>query len=302
MSPDVKSRARILLVENDPWDAGLVQEALDELEERPHLNLLGRSVELFHAETLNEAVLSASAEPYDLILLDLAAGGSSALHPYLRLRDLAPSTPFVILTVREDEPLALTAMREGAAGYMLKEDLDCLPLARTLRAALERHQALLARQEMPGVDELTGLTSRAGFLYLGETVRRLASRWHKHARLSVINLTGFSRMEDVFGTQARDMALIESSEMLRDLFPDADLLARTGPEQFAALALGDPASPDPLPLRAAAWVQRRTGRQSANPPLVYDTAEFLLDGRDDSLADLLRAAVPAPHLCAAMQK
>ena len=289
MSAGEKTRARLLLVEDDPWDAGLVQEALDELEERPHENLLGRPVELFHAETSGEAAETLAAESYDLILLDLGADG---LQPYLRLRDLAPQTPFVILTVREDESLALTAMREGAAGYLLKEDLDCLPLARTLRAALERQQALLAREQMPGVDDLTGLTSRAGFLYLGETVRRLASRWHKHARLSVITLTGYGRMQDVFGAQARDMALIETSEMVRELFPDADLLARTGPEQFAVLALGPPAAPEPLPVRTIRWVENRTGRRSATPPLVYDAHEIVLDGSEDPLADLLRANAP----------
>jgi PleD family two-component response regulator len=299
MSTGEKTRARLLLVENDPWDAGLIQEALDELEERPHENLLGRSVELFHAETLEEAVVSASAETYDLILLDLAEGGSSGLHPYLRLRDLAPATPFVILTVREEEPLALTAMREGAAGYLLKEDLDCLPLARTLRAALERQQALLAREEMPGVDDLTGLTSRAGFLYLGEMVRRLANRWCKSARLSIVTLTGYGRMEDVFGAQARDMALIETGEMIRELFPDADLLARTGSEQFAVLSLGPAPSPEPLQVRTVRWVENRTGRQSATPPLEYEAEELVLDGGDDSLADLLR--VPLRH-AVAMQK
>lgn len=294
-----KSRARLLLVENDSWDAGLIHEALDELEERPHENLLGRSVELFHAETLEEAVVSTSKHSYDLILLDLATGGSTGLHPFLRLRDLAPSTPFVILTVREEEALALTAMREGAAGYLLKEDLDCLPLARTLRAALERQQALLAREEMPGVDDLTGLTSRAGFLYLGETVRRLASRWSKSARLSIVTLTGYGRMEDVFGAQARDMALIETGEMIRELFPDADLLARTGSEQFAVLSLGPPPSPEPLQARTVRWVENRIGRQSATPPLEYEAEELLLDGGDDSLADLLR--VPPRHAFA-MQK
>lgn len=284
-----KTRARLLLVEDDPWDAGLVQEALDELEERPHENLLGRSVELFHAETAREAADALAEESYDLILLDLGAAG---LQPYLHMRDLAPQTPFVILTVREDESLALTAMREGAAGYLLKEDLDCLPLARTLRAALERQQSLLAREQMPGVDDLTGLTTRAGFLYLGETVRRLAARWQKHARLSVITLTGYGRMQDVFGAQARDMALIETSEMVRELFPDADLLARTGPEQFAVLALGPPAAPEPLPVRAIRWVENRTGRRSTTPPLVYDAHEIVLDGSDDPLADLLRANSP----------
>ena len=284
-----KTKARLLLVESDAWDAGLVQEALDELEERPHENLLGRAVELFHAETLEEALASASAETYDLILLDLATGGASGLHAYLRLRDLAPSTPFVILTIREEESLALTAMREGAAGYLLKEDLDCLPLARTLRAAFERHHALLAREEMPGTDDLTGLTSRPGFLYLGEMLRRLASRWRKSSSLSVINLTGYGRMKDVFGAQARDLALIETAEMVRDLFPDADLLARTGAEQFAILSLDPAFSSESLQTRSRHWVEKRIGRQSATPPLEYDAREIPLADSGDSLADLLRA-------------
>ncbi|MBI2685074.1 MAG: response regulator [Acidobacteria bacterium] len=291
-------RTRLLLVESDAWDAGLIQEALDELEERPHENRLGRSVELFHAETLDEAIASVASENYDLILLDLSAGGTAALHPFLRLRDIAPAVPFVILTSREEEPLALTAMREGAAGYLLKEDIDCLPLARTLRAAFEHHQALLAREEMPGTDDLTGLTSRAGFLYLGETVRRLAARWGKPARLSVITLTGYGRMEDIFGAQARDMALIETGEMLRDLFPDADLLARTGAKQFAALSLSPASSQDPLQGRTVRWVEQRIGRQSDTPPLEYEACEWSLSDAADSLADLLCV----PSRLAAMQE
>lgn len=299
MSTGEKTRARILLVESDPWDAGLIQEALDELEERPHENLLGRAVELFHAETIEEAVVSASKETYDLILLDLASGGESGLHPYLRLRDLAPTAPFVILTDRGDESLALTAMREGAAGYLLKEDLDCLPLARTLRAAFEHQQALLAREEMPGIDELTGLTSRAGFLYLGEMVRRLSNRWGKSATLSLITLTGYGRMTDVFGAQARDMALIESGEMLRELFPDADLLARVGSEQFAALSLGHSCSPEPVQARTVRWVEQRVGRQTATPPLEYMATEILLQESDEPLSEILRAPI---RQLAAMQK
>jgi len=287
MATGEKTRARLLLVESDAWDAGLIQEALDELEERPQDNLLGRAVELFHAETLDEAVASVTAETYDLILLDLANGGG--LHPYLQLRDLAPSTPIVILTVHEDETLALTAVREGASGYLLKEDLDCLPLARTLRAAFERHHALLAREEMPGTDDLTGLTSRAGFFYLGGMLRRLATRWSKSPSLSVVTLTGYGRMKDVFGAQARDMALIETAEMVRDLFPDADLLARTGAEQFAVISISPHAGADTLQARTRRWVEKRIGPLSTTPPLEYEAFEVDLADSDDSLPDLLRA-------------
>jgi PleD family two-component response regulator len=299
MPPAEKTRARLLLVESDAWDAGLVQEALDELEERPHENLLARPVELFHAESLDEAILSAAAESYELILLDLSTGASPGLHPYLRLRELAPSTPFVILIDRADESLALTAVREGAAGYLLKEDLDCLPLARTLRAAFERQQALQTREQFPGTDDLTGLTSRAGFLFLGEMIRRLALRWRKPATLSLITLSSYGRMQDAFGTQARDMALLETTEMIRDLFPEADLLARTGPEQFAVLSLTSAPPAEPIQLRTRRWLDRRLGAQSPNPPLCHESTEFVLDDLDEPLAELLRSPL---RQAAAMQK
>ena len=294
-----KLRARLLLVESDAWDAGLIQEALDELEERPHQNLLGRAVELFHAETLDEAILSAATESYDLILLDLSTGGASGLHPFLRLRELAPATPFVILIDQHDESLALTAVREGAAGYLLKEDLDCLPLARALRAAFERQQALQARDEFPGTDDLTGLASRAGFLFLGEMIRRLALRWRKPATLSIITLTSYGRMQDAFGAQARDMALLETSEMIRDLFPDADLLARTGPEQFAVLSLTSAPPREPIQLRTRRWIDKRIGAQSPTPPLSHESTEFVLDCVEEPLAELLRSPL---RQAAAMQK
>lgn len=284
-----KTRARLLLVENDCWDAGLIQEALDELEERPHENLLGRPVDLFHAETVEEASLSVSTESYDLILLDLAAGGRTGLHPYLRLRDLAPATPFVILTGRAEESLAMTALREGAAGYLLKEDIDCLPLARVLRAAFERQHALRAREEMPGTDELTGLASRAGFLYLGDAVRLLAARWLKVARLSRITLNGYGRMDDLSLVQARDMALLETAEMVRDLFPDADLLARVGAQQFAALSVSPSVAPAPLDERIGRWVENRRMHQAAAPPLAFEASEITLDGGCGSLAEMLAA-------------
>lgn len=299
LSSGGKARARLLLVENDPWDAGLVQEALDELEERPQDNLLGRAVDLFHAETLEEAALSFATEVYDLIVLDLAVSGAPALHPFLRLRDLAPDTPFVILTTHDDEPLALTALREGAAGYLLKEDLDCLPLARALRSAFERQQAFLVRQALPGVDELTGLRSRTGFLHLGEMARRLARRWGHSARLSLVTLATQESADDVAGRQARDLAIIEAADMMRDLFGDADLLGRTGSLQFAALVLGYSPEGSPAQIRTDQWLAKRLAHRPGATLLAFETADISVQQHDAPLEDLLRIPL---HRVATVQK
>ncbi len=280
---------RLLLVERDAWDAGLIQEAIDELEEHPQEKILPRPIDLFHAENLTEATASVEHEQYDLILLDPTDSG---LQSFLHLREAAPRTPILMLVPRAEETLALSAVREGAAGYLLKEDVDCLPLARGIRAALERHQALTAREEQPNADELTGLTSKQGFLYLGDMALRLATRWNKPARLSVVNLTGYRILQDVYGSQARDLALIETADMLRDLFPDSDLLARTGPTQFSALSIGPTESLRPLPIRINTWLDKRAGRPGHPAPLEFDAFEEVFCAGDHSLNELLDGALP----------
>lgn len=280
---------RLLLVERDAWDAGLIQEAIDELEEHPQEKILPRPIDLFHAENLTEATASVEHEQYDLILLDPTDSG---LQSFLQLRDAAPRTPILMLVPRAEETLALSAVREGASGYLLKEDVDCLPLARGIRAALERHQALIAREEQPNADELTGLTSKNGFLYLGDMALRLATRWNKPARLSVVNLTGYRILQDVYGSQARDLALIETADMLRDLFPDSDLLARTGPTQFSALSIGPTESLRPLPIRINAWLDKRAGRPGHPAPLEFDAFEEVFCAGDHSLNELLDGSLP----------
>ncbi|OYW08123.1 MAG: hypothetical protein B7X34_09365, partial [Acidobacteriia bacterium 12-62-4] len=72
-------RSRVLLVESDPWDAGLVQEALDELEEQQYRKLLPWQMELYHAETLAEALAALEQEAFDIILLNLDLTDSQAL-------------------------------------------------------------------------------------------------------------------------------------------------------------------------------------------------------------------------------
>ena len=283
---------RLLLVERDAWDAGLIQEAIDELEEHPQEKILPRPIDLFHAENLSEATASVEHEQYDLILLDPTGSNDAGLQPFLQLREAAPRTPILMLVPRAEEPLALAAVREGAAGYLLKEDVDCLPLARGIRAALERHQALTAREEQPNADELTGLTSKNGFLYLGDMALRLATRWNKPARLSIVNLTGYRVLQDVYGAQARDLALIETADMLRDLFPDSDLLARTGPTQFSALSIDPTESLRPLPIRINAWLDRRAGRPGHPAPLEFDAFEEVFCAGDHTLTELLDGALP----------
>lgn len=280
-------RSRILLVESDAWDAGLVQEAIDELEEQRYRTILPWQMDLYHAESLAEALTALDQNTFEVILLTLDLSDSKALHTFLRVRQKASACAIVVLSYLADEHTALAAVREGAFAYLLKEELDCFPLARTLRSALERQQAIVARAELPLLDELTSLISRDGFVLLGEQSLQLAARWERPATLFLIELTAFSLLEDVYGHQAHDLALIETGHLLRNVFAQSDVVARLQGNTFGALCFDSLDQIEPVEQR----IERHFAGTAAGPapraPLSYVTGNSTLHPTASTNLDIL---------------
>ena len=59
-----------------------------------------------------------------VLLLDLNMPGGPALPAIPGLRDAAPDTQIVVLTMQEEPTIARAALRAGALGYVLKEESD----------------------------------------------------------------------------------------------------------------------------------------------------------------------------------
>ena len=121
---------RILLVEDNPGDVTLMQIMLS--EER------GRRFELESVQRLSEAIERLAKEGIDLVLLDLTLPDSGGLDPVIRLHERAPRIPLIVLTGLDDEDLALKAMQHGAQDYLVKGNVDCRLLVRSIRYSLER--------------------------------------------------------------------------------------------------------------------------------------------------------------------
>jgi two-component system response regulator NreC len=67
-----------------------------------------------------DAIVQAHTLQPDLVLLDLAMPGLGGLEAIPRVREVAPQTRVVVLTMHEDEAYFFRALRVGAAGYVLK--------------------------------------------------------------------------------------------------------------------------------------------------------------------------------------
>jgi len=137
-----KSIKILLLVEDNPGDARLLREMLNEQG--------SQHTELTHVEYMREAEKHLAEHIVDLILLDLGLPDAHGLTAVRRAHTVAPRVPLVVLTGMDDEALASQALQEGAQDYLIKGQIDARGLLRSLRYAVERkamEEALFVEKE-----------------------------------------------------------------------------------------------------------------------------------------------------------
>jgi len=124
----MSARLRILQVEDNPTDAELVQRELQ-------LGGIVFEVLRVHDEA---SYLEALQTPPDLVLSDFALPEFDGLTALGLLKQHHPEVPFILVSGAIGEDLAVAAMREGAADYLLKDRLS--RLATAVRSAVSQAQ------------------------------------------------------------------------------------------------------------------------------------------------------------------
>lgn len=87
-------------------------------------------------------------------------------------------------------------------------------------------------------DQLTGLYNRRGFFTLAEQQLKVASRLQSMMLLIFADLDGMKWINDNLGHSSGDQALIETANILREVFRKSDIVARIGGDEFVILAFG----------------------------------------------------------------
>jgi signal transduction histidine kinase/CheY-like chemotaxis protein len=134
---------RVLLVEDNPGDAELIEEMLP----RDGATLF----EVKCVARLSEALECAGADRFDIILLDLNLPDSDGLATLRTMRQQAFRMPIVVLTGNSDEQMALATIQQGAQDYLVKGQIEKNMLVRSIKYAIERKQteeALRASQQI----------------------------------------------------------------------------------------------------------------------------------------------------------
>ena len=128
-----ESQLEILLVEDNPGDARLLQELLRCTTSR--IRFLIR-----HVETLAEAVQCLRQRKFNVVLLDLSLPDSLGMETIGGIHAVAPKVPIVVLTGVDDEQMGTHAVRRGAQDYLIKGQVDGRLIMRSILYSIERNR------------------------------------------------------------------------------------------------------------------------------------------------------------------
>lgn len=131
-----KQRAsmRILLIEDNPPDARIVQELLQEDFSK---------VKLDKAESISMVKEKFASTSYDIILSDLNLPDSENLNTLDAVLSIFPDCPVVVLTGNDDIRLGTEAVKKGAQDYIPKNEIGGSMLYRVINQAIERKRILI---------------------------------------------------------------------------------------------------------------------------------------------------------------
>lgn len=179
----------------------------------------------------------------DIILADYTMPDLTALTALNVLKDSGSDLPFIIISEKMGEDIAVGAMKAGADDYLLKENLDrILPaVERGIQAAEERRNRRREDEHIrhqAHYDILTDLPNRA-FLYEGlQQAIHVGQNDNSSVAVLVINLDRFKDINNTLGHHRGDLVLQQIGPRLRSTLNEATMIARVGGDEFAILIPG----------------------------------------------------------------
>lgn len=205
---DEEEPVRVLLVEDSPTDRELVGRAFR------HAESPARRVALEAVGDVAAALEQLRNASFGIVLTDYSLPGRTGLDLVRAMRDADDPTPIVVMTGSGDEALAVAALQQGAADYVVKE----LGYERALPLVVER--VLQAR-----IRDLAE-----------ERERRDAAQYTKRLERQVQDQTAALRRALTESEALRRIG--QALAAARQLKPALDLVAQTAAELTRANAAG----------------------------------------------------------------
>lgn len=173
------------------------------------------------------------------------------------LQALADATAVTLENVQVYEELEQRVRRRTVE---LQEANQRLAAEIAERKRTERQIRRLSRS-----DSLTGLWNRRGFSVRAEQELRRARREGLQAKVIFVDVDGLKEVNDRIGHHYGDAMIGDAATVLREIFSEADVIARWGGDEFVVLTLEGEDTPASIRKRFSAALDRFNRRREQKP-------------------------------------
>ncbi len=185
------------------------------------------------------AKLAEEGDAIRLMLCDQNMPGMDGVTLIRRARRTYPPHRLGIIGVSNHGSGLLSArqLKAGANDFLTRPFLE-EEFAVRVNQNVEVLELLHEAQEGARRDPLTGLRNRRYLDEIAEPLGETARRTQQPLAAAVVDLDHFKRINDRFGHFGGDVALCRVADFLRDTVRRADVLVRSGGEEFYIVSLG----------------------------------------------------------------
>jgi two-component system, cell cycle response regulator len=222
-----KSKIKVLLIEDNPGGALFWEQIIAEVKDI--------EITFIHIEQLSDFSHRVESEAPDIILLDLSLPEEDGMELFLSVYKMAPALPIIVVSETDDQKLAVQTALAGAQDFLVKKDIGSFLLSRSIRYAIGRQSHLKEEKAVSGIDELTGLYNRRGFLARAEQQIKIADELGRSLLMVFTDVDGLKEINDTLGHHWGDLAIMEMAHVLREAFRETDILGRLSGDEFVAL-------------------------------------------------------------------
>lgn len=222
-----KRYVRVLLIEDDPDDAFLIEEMLLS-------GIYGGFCEfrLQHEHYLSKGSARLAKGGIDVVLLDLSLPDSMGMETLRTIHAVERNVPIIVLTGLSDEGVGIEAIKNGAQDYLVKGQIEANLLKRALYYAIERKKVEEKLRYLSMHDALTGLYNRA---YFEEEMNRLKDARHMPVTLIICDIDELKQVNDSMGHAFGDQMIINVARLIQQSIREGNVVSRIGGDEFAVV-------------------------------------------------------------------
>jgi two-component system, sensor histidine kinase and response regulator len=248
IAPVDEKLLQILLVEDNPGDVYIITELLKSSQIKFEVN---------RSSKLTDAIKLSGEHEFDVILLDLGLPDSFGLETLRRIQSMELSVPVVVMTGLDDEEVAVTAVKEGAQDYLVKNSLTPEIILRAIRYAIERKK--LFKEVTEAKEALQKLNE--------ELDQKIQMRTHELAEINSELKELVATKDKFFGIIAHDLknpfcGLMAASELLISY---ADQFDKENIREISLLLNDSAKQGYALLENLLEWSRSQTGKLEFNP-------------------------------------